>query len=207
MSARYDYYAVPASAMDASSIGTVHSSSRDPESPWNADYKDISPRFGMALRLDDSGKTVLRGGYGIFFSRQNLFTGAVEIVKDAVNLPFSIPFSRAELQRFGLNYGDPNSKAVAQFRGRSHADNMIDPAENHSQQWTLVFSASLRQFRSICMSAATRCGYPTIRRITAGSRHRFRPVAVLAFNYYQTTDSSNYNSPRHRCKRFSGSDL
>ncbi|HTM50774.1 MAG TPA: hypothetical protein VL285_18895 [Bryobacteraceae bacterium] len=70
----------------------------------------------MALRLDDSGKTVRRGGYGIFFSRQNLFTAAVEIIKDAVNLPFTIPFSRAELQRFSLNYGDPNSKAWRNFK-------------------------------------------------------------------------------------------
>ena len=199
---RYDYYAVPRER-----DGRIFNRDgpfgpyRDPNSPWNADYKNISPRFGMALRLDDSGKTVLRGGYGIFFSRQNLFTGAVEIVKDAVNLPFSIGFSRAELQRFGLNYGDPNSKAVAQFQGGGLiADNMIDPSwrNPYSQQWTLgiqrQLSANFLLDVAYVGSHALRLPYDPennrVDRVTG-----LRPVAGFgAFNYYQTTDSSNYNS-------------
>jgi hypothetical protein len=36
---------------------------------WNSDYKDISPRFGFALRLADNPTLLLRGGYGIYFDR------------------------------------------------------------------------------------------------------------------------------------------
>jgi hypothetical protein len=36
---------------------------------WNANYKDLSPRFGFALRLLDRPAVVLRGGYGIYYQR------------------------------------------------------------------------------------------------------------------------------------------
>jgi hypothetical protein len=36
---------------------------------WSADYKDISPRFGFALRLADDPTLLLRGGYGLYFDR------------------------------------------------------------------------------------------------------------------------------------------
>jgi Carboxypeptidase regulatory-like domain/TonB-dependent Receptor Plug Domain/TonB dependent receptor len=36
---------------------------------WNADYKDLGPRFGFALRLSSRPTLVLRGGYGIFYER------------------------------------------------------------------------------------------------------------------------------------------
>jgi len=36
---------------------------------WNAEHKDLGPRFGFALRLHDSPTVVLRGGYGIYYER------------------------------------------------------------------------------------------------------------------------------------------
>jgi hypothetical protein len=36
---------------------------------WNSDYKDLSPRFGFALRLLEKPTLVLRGGYGIYYER------------------------------------------------------------------------------------------------------------------------------------------
>jgi hypothetical protein len=36
---------------------------------WNAEYKDLSPRFGFALRLFARPTIVLRGGYGIYYQR------------------------------------------------------------------------------------------------------------------------------------------
>jgi hypothetical protein len=35
----------------------------------NTQWKDFGPRAGMALDLSSSGRTVLRGGYGIFYTR------------------------------------------------------------------------------------------------------------------------------------------
>ena len=36
-------------------------------SDWDTDWKDFQPRFGFAYQL--GSKTVLRGGYGIYFSQ------------------------------------------------------------------------------------------------------------------------------------------
>jgi Carboxypeptidase regulatory-like domain/TonB-dependent Receptor Plug Domain len=36
---------------------------------WDSDYKDLSPRFGFALRLLNHRTVVLRGGYGIYYER------------------------------------------------------------------------------------------------------------------------------------------
>ena len=36
---------------------------------WNADYKDLGPRLGFALRLPTSKPAALRGGYGIYYQR------------------------------------------------------------------------------------------------------------------------------------------
>lgn len=36
---------------------------------WNPDYTDFSPRFGFALRLSEKPFVVVRGGYGIYYSR------------------------------------------------------------------------------------------------------------------------------------------
>ena len=199
---RYDYYSVPRER-----DGRIFNRDgafgpyRDPDSPWNADYKSFSPRVGLAFRLDDSGKTVLRTGYGIFFSRQNLFSGPVEIIKDAVNIPFTISFSRAELQRFNLNYGDPNSKALTQFQGAGLiSDNAIDPnwRNPYSQQWTLGIQRQLKSNLLLDVayvgSHALRLPYdPETNRVDRVTG--LRPVAGFsAFNFYQSNDSSNYNS-------------
>ena len=36
---------------------------------WNADYKDLGPRLGFALRLPTGRAMVMRGGYGIYYER------------------------------------------------------------------------------------------------------------------------------------------
>jgi outer membrane receptor protein involved in Fe transport len=42
----------------------------------NLDHNNLAPRFGFAYRLDQSGRTAMRGGYGIFYGRTpSILTG------------------------------------------------------------------------------------------------------------------------------------
>jgi hypothetical protein len=59
-----------------------------PQSLIQPDYKDFAPRFGLAWRPFDGNRTVVRGGYGIFYGSAgvviNMYSAA------AVIFPFSI---------------------------------------------------------------------------------------------------------------------
>jgi len=56
-----------------------------PEAFWKTSKKNFAPRFSFAYDLFGGGKTVLRGGYGLFFSREIL--GAFILMSG--NPPFS----------------------------------------------------------------------------------------------------------------------
>jgi outer membrane receptor protein involved in Fe transport len=65
----------------------------------SSDYKNFGPRIGFAYQLTDSGKYVLRGGYGLFFDRPNmrlynsqLFNMPYEMLATALATPNESPF-------------------------------------------------------------------------------------------------------------------
>jgi hypothetical protein len=45
---------------------------RPADKPYNSDYNNFGPRFGFAWTLDQSGRTVIRGGTGLLFSAHAL---------------------------------------------------------------------------------------------------------------------------------------
>ena len=52
------------------------------------DYADVGPRLGFAYRLTDDGKTVLRGGYGIFYNFIPMYIGINQLAN--TNYPFTL---------------------------------------------------------------------------------------------------------------------
>lgn len=70
------------------------------------DYKDFSPRIGIAYDLTGSGKTVLRAGYGIYYPSQ-FWRNNYGSVNGFANTSTNYPSSNPNLQAFRFSDGFP----------------------------------------------------------------------------------------------------
>ena len=72
----------------------------DPEHPYNNDgWVNLGPRFGFAYRVDNAGKTVLRGGFGVLYSPQ--MPGMVRQSVANPLVPFRVSWSLDEARDLG----------------------------------------------------------------------------------------------------------
>lgn len=209
---RYDYWSVP-KERDNRIFNHAYPGGPlvPPDQIWVAQYMNFSPRFGLAWRLDEQGKTVLRTGYGIFMSAQNLFSGTVETIRNGPNVPTTASLSRAELQTYKLNYPDPSAKALAAMKlSPINSDQTIDTHyENpYSQQWTLGIQRQLTRAMvlDVAYVGSHALNLPHSRNFNRVDRVTgVRTIAGFGdFVYYSSNDSSYYDALQTSLqKRFS----
>ena len=217
---RYDYYSVITLEDDAffNPVLPFGQDFREPGDYYKSDPLNFGPRVSFAYSLDD--KTVFKGGYGMFISRFNTFSGIVDIQRDD---PFtnSITLSRLETQQLGCRF-DPKFKTgfepcdsgispktfteVPGFRGGGALDPLVsNPA---SQQWSFGVQ---RQLTDDVVFDAT---YVGSRGTHLQSQYAFnqpiretgvRPFTdVSGYGYNSNDDSSSYHSLQVELgKRFS----
>ncbi len=76
---------------------------RDPEHPYNNDSGvNLGPRLGFSYNPDGKSKTTIRGGFGVLFSPQ--MQGTLKQAVSTKTIPYRLVLSRAEAQRYNLNY-------------------------------------------------------------------------------------------------------
>jgi hypothetical protein len=132
---------------------------------FDSDYNNFAPSLGLAWTPDfksgwlkalfgESGQTVLRGGYGITYTREGLLlfnsfmlgpnpgpTSLAELRADvdydAGSLPFNGGIGLPPLKRFPEKYGFPIRQADVQFRGFGPNGWLPGTSIPYVQEWTL----------------------------------------------------------------------
>ena len=75
----------------------------DPNHPYNNDgWVNLGPRAGFAYRVDNAGKTVVRGGFGVLYSPQMPAVVRQSVANPLV--PFRVSWSLSEARDLGLKW-------------------------------------------------------------------------------------------------------
>jgi Carboxypeptidase regulatory-like domain len=186
---------------------------RDPNSAWNADYRDFSPRFGFAYTVDQAQKTVVRGGFGMFYIPQNMFAGPVDLVAFSPTLPNGATLDATQLQNLGIAFPDSNTTVAPLVSSTGIITiNAIDPnfKNAYTEQWSLQVEHQLTPNMVFDIGYMGNHGVhlpmsPIFNRLSRTTG--LAPYPNFGqFNYYQSIDMSNYNSLQMSLrKRFSQS--
>jgi hypothetical protein len=212
---RYDYMAVP-NERDGRLFNREgpfgFGPLRDPDSPYDADYLNFSPRVGFAWTLDNDARTVVRSGFGMFSNPHTLFGGPVELVRNAIDEPNRFIFSRADIQRLNLRYPITNAATLQYVRDPnapwSNTSINTDFPNPYSMQWMVsiqrqltnafVFETSYVGTRGVKLNFVR--DFNQVDRLTGA-----RPIAGFGqIRYYDTSESSHYHSWQSQLqKRFS----
>ena len=170
-----------------------------PQGTANTDWKTWSPRVGFAYDLTGAGKTVLRGGFGVFYERiegNYLFS--------AVN---NVPFIQQDLIYNG-NLENPTSGALQNFPQNITNSHYLDMKVPRVLNWSLgvqhkITSSMMIDMAYVGSSAANLAYQDDINQLPAGTLTAHPGINVNALrpfpgygDIYQFNTGANfiYNS-------------
>lgn len=122
---------------------TTASQAGMPQSLVYGNHLDFAPRFGFAFQPGGDSKTVVRGGYGIYFANSLLDP----IRNDLTNIyPFTVSqtFNRVASQPAALTLEDPFPAALASLPGVTNVNGFeTHPGAQYIQSYTLSVDRQL----------------------------------------------------------------
>ncbi|MEO6983416.1 MAG: TonB-dependent receptor [Edaphobacter sp.] len=210
---RYDYFTVPKEknnrlfTRDPSPLGPGTGALRPPNQLYKSQWPNFSPRLGFAWKTDP--KTVVRGGFGLFFNPHTMYGGPLDDVLVNPYTPNRLTLSRAQALGMGLNF--PVDKlALQQQLIANKAPAATTAIENpfrlpYSQQWLLDLQHDFGAgFVADVTYVGTR-GLNLLFKNTANLPDRLTGIVpdptFGQFGYYTTQDQSNYNALQTSLKR------
>lgn len=179
----------------------------DPNSIWDANWFDFSPRLGFAYSLNK--KTVLRGGAGKFTTTHNHFGGPVELIQNAIDEPNRVIFTGAEALQLRILYPTTNAAVLPLVKGGVGPISTTVISRHfpqpYSLQWTLGLSRELPGNMSL------ESAYVGNHAVNANAVLRVnkvdpvtgqRPFAGYSeYNYYEGGESVRYNAWQNTLRR------
>jgi outer membrane receptor protein involved in Fe transport len=178
----------------------------DPEHPYNNDAGiNLGPRLGFAYRLDNAGKTVVRGGFGVLFSPQ-----MPAVVRQSVanpNIPFRVSWSLTEASALGLKWPafTDDLAAIVERQAANSTVKFPFSAINPNLQNPYAMHYQFNIQRELTQSLMFETGYVGVRGVKFILHRRpnlpdrltgIRPNPNLVFGGYYVDNSQNsvYNA-------------
>ena len=165
-------------------------------------YRNFAPRFGMAWRPFGGNRSVVRGGYGVFFGN----TQTEPIRQDLTSLyPFVITktYQRLTSNPLVLTLANPFPEIRGVISGVSNASAYeLYPPSQYLQSWNLAVERELGHGSAVEIAYVGSKGTHLSRRYdlnqpfyTPQSKGSLRPYAgVSTINYYSFGSNSTYNA-------------
>ena len=203
---RYDYFSVP-TERDGRLFNREAPSGLGPLIPtsegiYGADRNNFAPRTGFAWTMGQSARTVVRGGFGMFYTRSPL-RNILEVVRNAIDEPFRVVYSRAEAQALGLRYPVTNEGVLPLARNPNApwTGSTIDPdfPTPYSTQWLVSVSRQLTDTIAVDTAYTGTRGVNILynRQINSVDRQSgLRPFAPEfgEFRHFDTAESTTYHA-------------
>ena len=179
-----------------------------PSTIVKAARKDFAPRFGFAWRAFGSDKTVIRGGYGIFYGTSSIY----RLDNSTDNFPFGLTetYSRisTDPRRLTLSNAFPSTLRSVTGVTSSYGHSTTSPKTQYIQSWSLAIEREFGKGLVVELAYVGSKGTHLTRKYDLNQPGRTQATSTIRpFPFFGTIDiisdgaNSNYHSGQLTVRR------